>query len=354
MGYVNWNATLEGIRRDDERKSDAIVWTNDIRVEEGNLLVPSRYIKSFVSDFRNGDRTNVVLPSFDNGEVKLDLSDRAITQMCGRLKIPPCYLKRKMGERAWNVVDTVIRDDLERHGDRVLLRLKGTTVRAVLSRKYTRLNNVDIVQDIVELVGEKGLVKSVHLDSDGIWVKALFEGLDFVGADGQTYHVGMMVGNSEVGNRSVSVEPFIYREVCTNDLVVSWDDAFKHRHIYIDRAQLRMGLRKAIAAAVKAGDEMVDQIELACQEEIEDPIKVIEKVAKKARYSQKFTDSVKESFQGEPMKSKWGVVNAFTHAAQNLDGDRRVEVERLAGNLLVAPDILRFKMPTVIDADAIN
>jgi len=89
---------------------------------------------------------------------------------------------------------------------------------------------------------------------------------------------------------------------------------------------------------------MVDQIELACQEEIEDPIAVIEKMAKKARYSQKFTDEVRNAWQEERASTKWGVVNAFTQAAQTLEGDRRVEVERMAGTLLVAPDITRAKV----------
>ena len=76
-------------------------------------------------------------------------------------------------------------------------------------------------------------------------------------------------------------------------------------------------------------------------------------MAKKARYSQKFTDTVKESYEGEPMANKWGVINAFTAAAQNLEGDRRVDVERMAGHLLIAPDITRFKMPTQV-ADSTN
>jgi hypothetical protein len=348
---TNWNGVLENVRKDDENKSDALVWTSEILVEKGHLIIPTKYVKSFTSDFRNGHKTNVVAPAFENGNVVLTLSDRAITQMCGRLNIPPRYLKRKMTEAAWHVVDPVIRDDLEKHGDRVLLRLKGTTVRAVLSKKYTRLNNVDIFEDLAALVAERTEIRSMHLDSDGVWIKALFEGLDFVGADGVKYHVGMMIGNSEVGHRSVTVEPFIYRLSCTNDLVVVQDDRFRQRHIYIDRAQLRLGLRKAIALAVRAGDEMADQIELAINETIEDPLAVIEKVAKKARYSQKFTDEVKERWEDERRENKWGVVNAFTAAAQTLEGDRRVDVERMAGNLLVAPDLTRAKVPAPVTTD---
>ena len=347
----NWNGLLEAVKRDDEKKSDALVWTADIRVEKGNLIIPTKAIKPFKSDFRNGDGTHSISPEFDNGHVTLDLSDRAITQMCGRLNIPPRYLKRKMTEAAWHVVDPVIRDDLEKHGDRVLLRLKGTSVRAVLSKKYTRLNNVDIFEDLARLVSERTEVRSMHLDADGVWIKALFEGLDFIGADGVKYHVGMMIGNSEVGSRSVTVEPFIYRLSCTNDLVVMQDDKFRQRHIYVDRAQLRLGLRKAIAASVRAGDEMADQIELAINEEVEDPLAVIEKVAKKARYSQKFTDEVKERWQDEQRSNKWGVVNAFTAAAQGLEGDRRVDVERMAGNLMTAADITRAKVPAPTATD---
>ena len=44
---------------------------------------------------------------------------------------------------------------------------------------------------------------------------------------------GIMIGNSEVGMGSISVEPFVFRKPCTNDLVVSREKSFRHAHIHL-------------------------------------------------------------------------------------------------------------------------
>lgn len=345
---INWQDALETIRKQDEAKGDALVRTEEIKVQEGQIIVPSRAIIPFKSDFRNGTPSRLF--GSGNDEVVLGLSDRAVTQMCGRLEIPPRYMKRKMDERAWNVVDTIVRDDLNRHGQRLLLRTIGTQIRAVLSEKYVRLNDADVVSDIVEIVQARAQVRWGHIDTDGIWIKATFPDLKFTGPDGSDYFCGMILGNSEIGDRSVSCGPFIYRKVCTNDMVIVHADAFEHRHIFVDRAQLRYGLKKAIAAAVREGDTFADQIQMAMSESVEDPLDVIDQIAKKVRYSKELTDTVKASFQIEPMPNKWGVANALTRAAQTLEGDRRVEMEWLAGNLMAAPDVRRMKLPTIDSA----
>lgn len=358
-GTDTWEGVLDAIRRDDTNKMDASVRTESIEVVEGRLLIPRNAIKEFRSDFTrpfDAPDSSTFEPPESNVDgspdlVALSLSDHALTQIAGRLEIPARYLKRKYKEGAWSVVDIAIRDDLDRHAGRVLIRLKGYTVRAYLSSKYVRLNNHEVFEDVAEIISTHTSLRSFHLDSDGVWLKALFPALSWDGPDGTTYRLGMMLGNSEIGSRSVTCEPFIYRQVCTNDLVVQTDEMFSHRHIFIDRAQLRMGLRKAIAAAVKAGDEMAERIEKAAAEEVEDPKDLIEKIASKARYSQKFTDTVKQSWEAEPVNSKWGVINALTNAAQTLEGDRRVEVERMAGSLFLARDLRSTRVPTTPASD---
>jgi len=345
MMNINWTEVLESIRTQDVAKGDALVRTEEIKVDEGRIVVPSRAVIPFKSDFKNGSAPRAF--GQGEGDVVLGLSDRAITQMCGRLDIPPRYLKRKIEERAWGVVDRVVRDDLDKHGQRLLLRTIGTQIRAVLSDKYVRLNDFDVVSDIVEIVQGRTEVRSSHMDENGIWIKATFPDLKFQGPDGSGYFVGMILGNSEIGDRSVSCGPFIYRAVCTNDMVIVHDEAFDHRHIYMDHAQLRYGLKKAIAAAVREGDTFADQIQMAMSAAIEDPMDVLDRIAKKARYSNQLRDTVKASYQIEPMPNKWGLVNALTRAAQTLEGDRRVEMEWLAGNLMVAPDLARVKLPTI-------
>ncbi len=63
---------------------------------------------------------------------------------------------------------------------------------------------------------------------------------------------GVMVGNSEVGAHSVSVEPFVFRLACTNDLIVTEERIFRHAHLRVSQDKLTHGLTGAISKAFAA------------------------------------------------------------------------------------------------------
>jgi RNase H-fold protein (predicted Holliday junction resolvase) len=65
-------------------------------------------------------------------------------------------------------------------------------------------------------------------------------------------------------------------------------------------------------------------------------IETIRKIAEERKLSQKLTDEVVSSYLIEPEKNRFGVINAFTNAAQRLAPLQRIEMERFAGTLLVA------------------
>jgi hypothetical protein len=68
-----------------------------------------------------------------------------------------------------------------------------------------------------------------------------------------------------------------------------------------------------------------------------EPLEVIRKIAEERQLSQKLTDEVVSSYLGEPEPSRFGVINAFTNAAQKLGPLQRIEMERFAGTLLESP-----------------
>jgi hypothetical protein len=72
------------------------------------------------------------------------------------------------------------------------------------------------------------------------------------------------------------------------------------------------------------------------EEPIADPAETIRKLAAERNLSQKFADQVVNRYQAEPEPNRFGVINAFTSAAQLLAPLQRIEVERFAGALLTA------------------
>jgi hypothetical protein len=147
---------------------------------------------------------------------------------------------------------------------------------------------------------------------------------------------GIMIGNSEVGMGSVSVEPFVFRKPCTNDLIVSQEKSFRHAHIHLTANELTRRMAEAISEGFQVASSVLDAFLKTQEEPIEDPLDTIRKIAEARQFSQKLTDEVVSSYLVEPEPNRFGVINAFTNAAQKLGPLQRIEMERFAGALLEA------------------
>ena len=143
-----------------------------------------------------------------------------------------------------------------------------------------------------------------------------------------------MIGNSEVGLGSVSVGPFVYPLACTNDLVVNKNQSFRHPHTRLSLEEVRKGAALAISIAFDVVNSVLDAFLKTRQEPIADPAETICRLAEARKLSLKLTDEVLSSYATEPEPTRFGVINAFTRAAQKLGPLQRIEVERFAGTLL--------------------
>jgi len=80
-------------------------------------------------------------------------------------------------------------------------------------------NNFEIAETVQSLLGNGALtMKSFDLEETHMFLKIISEEIWDVESG---LKAGIMIGNSEVGMESVSVEPFVFRKPCTNDLIVS-------------------------------------------------------------------------------------------------------------------------------------
>ncbi len=78
------------------------------------------------------------------------------------------------------------------------------------------------------------------------------------------------------------------------------------------------------------------QLQEARQERVANPEDTIRRLAAAKKLNKRFTEEVVALHRLDGEETKFGVVNAFTTAAQSLPPLPRLEVERLAGSLLAA------------------
>ena len=259
-------------------------------------------------------------------------SDLAMSQFCQKLDIPVRYFRRLPDEMKILVAN----HDLKRlKGTSFFVRGKGQWIRAFLSAEYVAYNNSEIAQTAESLLRNGALdVKSFVLEETHMFLKIISE--DIVDREAGL-KAGIMIGNSEVGMGSVSVEPFVFRKPCTNDLIVSREKSFRHAHIHLTAHELTRRMAEAISEGFRVASSVLDAFLKTREVKVVDPLEVIRKIAEERQFSQKITDEVVSSYMVEPESNWFGVINSFTNAAQKLGPIQRIEMERFAGTLLETP-----------------
>jgi Domain of unknown function (DUF932) len=307
---MDWTQVEERIADDDRRKWDRKAPAKALKIAaDGALELADR----------------------DGRPERFALAELATSQMCQRLGIPVLYYRRLPDE----IRATVANYDFGRLKDNAyLLRGKDEWVRAFLSTDYVAYNNAEIAETVKELLkGANATTKSFVLEETHLYLKVISD--DLVDRD-SGLKAGVMIGNSEVGLGSVSVEPFVFRLACTNDLVVSKEQSFRHPHTRLSLDELRKGTALAISIAFEVASSVLDAFLKTREEPVPDPVETIRQLAEARKLSRKFADEVVSSYAVEPEPTRFGVINAFTRAAQKLGPLQQIEVERFAGTLLDA------------------
>src|SRR5258708_1906083 len=170
------------------------------------------------------------------------------------------------------------------------VRGKGEWVRAFLSAGYVAYNNREIGQTVAELLGNVNiLVKDFVLEETNMYLKIISEEIHDRKAG---LKAGIIIGNSEVGMGSVSVEPFVFRKPCTNDLIVSREKSFRHAHIHLTAYELTRRMAEAVSEGFKVASSVLDAFLKTREVKVVDPLEVIRKIAEERQFSQKITDEV--------------------------------------------------------------
>src|SRR5262249_55293008 len=163
-------------------------------------------------------------------------------------------------------------------------------------------------------------VKSFVLEETHMFLKIISE--DIVDREAGL-KAGIIIGNSEVGMGSISVEPFVFRKPCTNDLIVSREKSFRHAHIHLSTHELTRRMAAAISEGFRVASSVLDAFLKTREVKVVDPLEVIRKIAEERQFSQKITDEVVSSYMVEPESNWFGVINSFTKTQPRNSGRYR-------------------------------
>ena len=283
------------------------------------------------------------------------VNEYAHDQLGGRLGIPSKYYDR-MRTMAPGLLDTNVSYWFREQPETRLLRMLDGKLRAVLSDRYRRLDNIDLMESILPVFNEiDGLQFHVaSLTDTRLYVRAILPTLYAEIGIGDIVQAGVEIRNSEVGAGALAVSPYLWRLVCLNGMVsiaairkyhvgrkVEESDellgVFTDETIKADDTAFFLKVRDIVKAALSEArfEEIIAGLrEIASGERVTNPVKASEVLANTyALNENEQTSILRHLIEGGDL-SQWGAANALTAAAKDAsDFDRVAEMEVLGGRV---------------------
>lgn len=281
-------------------------------------------------------------------------------QLADKLKIPYAYFER-MREEQPVLLDRNVNTWLHREEERRMLRTLDGQVRAVLSDRYRRLDNYDLAESVLPILQQLPDVRfeSVELTETRMYLKCVTPRLEFEMAPGDVVQAGIVISNSEVGHGTLSVQPLLYRLICSNGLIAA-DCSLRKTHVgrtlgtadeciqvyqddtlRADDKAFFLKVRDVVQAAVseanfhRTAQKMQKTLNIPL---VGDPLKTVEVLAQRYTLNDGERAGVLRHLISEASPSGYGLVNAVTHYSQEVeDYDRATELEALGGRLIELP-----------------
>lgn len=332
--------------------------------ELGEELTRQRLARrDFVADTRSlemeSSSSGSVLSVFlDNDRHEYGVNPLAHQQIATRLGIPYRYYQ-KMQEEDPALLDENVNSWLQKSPERRMIRVLDGKVRAFLSDRYRRLDNLELCATVLPVIKEmKGAsIESCEVTVTHLYLKVINKKMKAEVAVGDVVQAGFVISNSEVGLGSLKVEPLIFRLVCKNGLICK-DYTQKRYHVgrqadgneseayelYSDETLKQddkaffMKVADTVRHAVDETKFMmtVDKMKEAMGIPMEhDPVKEVELLADKFLLTQNERGDVLRQLFMNGDSSRYGLVNAVTAASKLApDYERATELERIGGEIL--------------------
>lgn len=318
-----------------------------------DMIVPTP-LMHHVTD--TGGATALLIEAPD-GSKRFTATESCRRQLADRLKIPFAYFERMRTDQP-ELLDRNVNTWLHKEPEQRLIRTLDGRARAFLSDRYRRLDNYDLLEHVLPILRELpgARFESMELTETRMYVKVVTPRIEFEIQPGDVVQAGVVISNSEIGHGSLSVQPLVYRLVCRNGLIAP-DRAMRKAHVgrlqeasteeitifrddtlAAEDKAFYLKVRDVVQAAVSRASFEQTAVKMRSTLGIKltgDPVKAVEVLATRYLLNEQERSGVLRSLIAESDLSGYGLVNAVTGYAQEVDNyDRATELEQLGGRLL--------------------
>ena len=341
---VTLQQMLTEVKRQSESKEDYLIAPNRLRMES--------YGKEMFLHLSDDSGTELIEP--------MTITGIAHRQIGSHLRIPAAYYDRMREERpdllAYNANTWFKQESSQR-----MLRTLDGSARAYLSNRYRRIDNIDIAGVTLPILGGLPDIRfeSCQITESRMYIKAVNPRLQAEVSPGDIVQAGVIISNSEVGLGSVSIQPLIYRLVCSNGMVVN-EAAARRNHVgrvtdseenfsVYSQATLDaedkafvMKIQDTVRAAVEEARfaQVVGKMQeaKAAQMDTHDVPAVVKLASKEFHITDSESTGVLQRLIESNDLTLYGLSNAVTRHSQDVESyDRASELESIGYSILTMP-----------------
>lgn len=319
-----------------------IIKANDIALNSTDYMVR----KANTSNVRFNETAGLTFIAEDQEIRDFQMSRYALGQLGSKIGVPARYLDKCIQSGRIDLAQDNVNSWLEDFNKDLFIREYNGGIRGVLSNKYSVCDSHEILQavdDAVDLSQYK--IKGSFLNEERLHVRLVSR--EMLPIDGEDLFAGLFLDSSDVGRNILTVKFGIYKQVCTNGLVIAraGGTLFEQKHIGITAEEFHGGLVKSLQNIDLLTENAVEWVRRAqhrenhwsSASEYEDDInEFVAYIRQKTNLSEESSRKVIDLMNTKYTDTRWGLINGITEVAQDFTLERRLELERIAGTLLVA------------------
>ena len=276
----------------------------------------------------------------------------ALSQFGTKIGVPANYLEKCLNKDRADIAQYNVNAWLQDFNKPLFIReyedLDGNNkIRGVLSDKYSVCDTPEIIDGLKDAIdlGTFNL-KGSYVSEERFHLRLVDS--EMLPVDGEDLFAGIILDSSDVGRSTLRVNFLIFKQVCTNGLVVNRvsTQLFKQKHIGISAEAFSNGLHEGLDLFPKITAKVVDSIEKTRNvdapfnfhyEDDEQLADLVTSIRKQTGLSPVHANNVIDIMTSKRYEdNRWGYVNALTDVAKGLTLEKRLVLEENAGRLLVA------------------
>ena len=270
-----------------------------------------------------------------DGENEMGLTPYAFSQLCTKLGIPTQYMKKCIEAGFSPLVMNNVNNWLDNFGHKkLLIRKYGDVVRGILSDKYSICDT----PEILSAIEQSGMLN--NMDLKGYVINPSRFHARFVGDKmkvvGEDLFAGIQIDSSDVGRSKLDIKFLIYKQVCTNGLILpqSAGSIYEQKHIGISADKMVETLHSSFNEFTSKVGDATNLIDKARNVEILDTSNLYTMIKNGAKVGEEAVEKIIGTAIDKYELTAWGIVNAITEVSQEYTLEHRISMERYAGVLL--------------------